>query len=185
MNLEKEVYTTFEVAKICNANITSIKNWIEQGELRAFRTPGGHYRIERKVLDDFLNRHGMPNPFSSRARRRVLVVHPRADLADELRKVLGDKNDYDSTTDAVDGLLKIGQWKPDAAVIDASVEGLDVLGLCQRVRDHAELRPVDLIVVHDSGAEYGETLRSAGAFLAIHKDEGREALIEAVRRALL
>ena len=45
MNLDKEVYTTFEVARVCNANITSIKNWIDKGELRAFRTPGGHYRI--------------------------------------------------------------------------------------------------------------------------------------------
>lgn len=185
MNLDKEVYTTFEVAKICNANITSIKNWIEQGELRAFRTPGGHYRIERKVLDDFLNRHGMPNPFAHRARRRILVVNPTSELVDEIRKHLGDKHDYDVTADAVDGLLKLGQWKPDAAVIDTRVPGLDVLGLCQRVRDHAELRPIDLIVIHDEEASYDETLREAGAFVALHKDEGKEAIIEAVRRALL
>ena len=40
-NLDKTVFTTFEVARVCNANITSIKNWIEKGNLRAFRSGDG------------------------------------------------------------------------------------------------------------------------------------------------
>ncbi|MFU8802413.1 MAG: helix-turn-helix domain-containing protein [Bradymonadaceae bacterium] len=185
MNLDKEVYTTFEVAKICNANITSIKNWIEQGELRAFRTPGGHYRIERKVLDDFLNRHGMPNPFTQRERRRILVIHPNNELIDHMRERFGSMHDYDAAGDALDALLKIGQWMPDAAVVDMRIEGLDVLGLCKKVRDHAEFRPVDLIVVHDQDQVFDESLRNAGADFTVHQAEGEDAVIEAVRRALL
>ncbi|MBA2664757.1 MAG: helix-turn-helix domain-containing protein [Bradymonadaceae bacterium] len=185
MNLDKEVYTTFEVAKICNANITSIKNWIEQGELRAFRTPGGHYRVERKVLDDFLNRHGMPNPFAMRERRRVLLVHRDHELLVRLRGQLGESHDYDSTADPVDALLKIGQWKPDAAVIDVSIGGIDAVGLCQRVRAHAELRPVDLIIVHNFDEPFDQSVRDAGANYTVKGEASEGAIIEAVRRALL
>lgn len=184
MNLEKEVYTTFEVAKICNANITSIKNWIEQGELRAFRTPGGHYRIEQKILDDFLNRHDMPNPFAARTRRRILLVHPDEQFVDRLRAHLGDTHDYDTTSNAVDALLKIGRWKPDAAVVDLNVSGIDAVDLCERVRADAELRPVDLIIVHDNDESYDQSVRDAGANFTV-PNGGEEAIVEAVRRAIL
>lgn len=184
MNLEKEVYTTFEVAKICNANITSIKNWIEQGELRAFRTPGGHYRIEQKILDDFLNRHSMPNPFASRERRRILLVHPDVHFADRMRIHFGEDHDYDSTSNAVDALLKIGRWKPDAAVVDISVNGIDAVGLCERVRADAELSPVDIIIIHDNDDTYDQSVRNAGANYTVHNG-GEDAIVEAVRRAIL
>ncbi len=182
MNLDKKVYTTFEAASICNANITSIKNWIDQGELQAFRTPGGHYRIEKKVLDDFLNRHGMPNPFAERERRRILLVHPEQSLLEQLRSEFGTKHEYDATDDAVDALLKIGQWRPDAAIVDSRVPELDVVGLCERVREHVDLRPVHLVIVHD-GEE--DSLAKAGADFTVDRGQGQEAIFEAVRRALL
>lgn len=185
MDLEKKVYTTFEAANICNANITSIKNWIDQGELKAFRTPGGHYRIERHVLDDFLNRHGMPNPFAERERRRILLVHPDEALLSELRDNFGTKHEYDSTDDAVDALLKIGQWKPDAAIVDSRIEDLDVVGLCERVREHVDLRPVHLVVVHGKDEPQPTDLQSAGADFTVRREDGIQAIFEAVRRALL
>lgn len=183
MDMEKEVYTTFEVAKICNANITSIKNWIDQGELRAFRTPGGHYRIERKVLNAFLNRHGMPNPFAERSRRRILLVHQDEKLLGRLREAFGEDYDYDLAGDAVDALLKMGQWKPDAAVIDYEMEGLDVAGLCARVREHEDLRPIEVIVIHDEGQEVDELLAKSEA-RTIGRDDGADAIVEALRLAL-
>lgn len=185
MDLEKEVYTTFEAASICNANITSIKNWIDKGELPAFRTPGGHYRIQRKVLDDFLNRHGMPNPFADRERRRILLVHSDGSLLDKLATEFGTKHDYDGTDNAVDALLKIGQWKPDAAVIYTGIDELDVVGLCERVREHADLRPVHLIIVHEKDEELEARLTKSGADFMVRKSGGVSEIFEAVRRALL
>jgi len=185
MNLEKDVYTTFEAAKICNANITSIKNWIDQGELRAFRTPGGHFRIERQVLDDFLSRHRMPNPFAQQRQRRVLVVHPEQGLEQRVRERFGKGIDYDGSCDAVDALLKIGQWQPDVAVLDSSVNGLDVQGLCERVRENDELQGMMLVVICGEDSVEAMNLRGAGARWVVARSEGEEAVMEALRRALL
>lgn len=185
MDLSKDVYTTFEAADICNANVTSIKNWIDQGEMKAFRTPGGHYRIERRVLDDFLNRHGMPNPFSNREKQRILLVHRDTDLIDDLEEEFGSEFEYDATDDAVDAVLKIGQWKPDAAVVDDGVDELDVVGLCERVREHADLRPVHLIIIHQEGEAFDASLEQAGADFTVEADAGEAGLFEAVRRVLL
>ena len=185
MDLEKRVFTTFEAAEICHANITSIKNWIDQGKLRAFRTPGGHYRIERTVLEDFLNRHGMPNPFARRQRRRVLLIHRNVGLLEELRGRFGSGHDYDGTGDVVDALLKIGQWKPDVAVVDGEVEELDAAGLCERVREHSDLNRVKLIVLCGGDAEESARLRQIGADFTVPREAGVGAILEAVRRALL
>lgn len=185
MNLDKEVYTTFEVARVCNANITSIKNWIDKGELRAFRTPGGHYRIEQKVLDDFLTRHGMPNPFAEERQKRILVIQEDKELLGQVKQHFGEDPDYDWTDDVVDAVLKIGQWKPDAVVVDSQMESLDAPGLCQRVREHQELRPVHLIVIHDQEQDYEELVREAGADYVVRRDEGASQVIDAIRRALI
>lgn len=183
MNLQKEVYTTFEVAKICNANITSIKNWISQGELRAFRTPGGHYRIERDVLDAFLKRHGMPNPFVLGQSRDVLLAHRDADLAEALAGILGSGYRYRMCADAVDALVQMGQNTPDIAVLDERVSPMDTLALCRRMRALSPLSPMTIIIAHEAGEAFDQAVREAGAHETALLSEGAEGLVAALRRA--
>lgn len=185
VQLDKEVFTTFEAAKICNANITSIKNWIDKGELRAFRTPGGHYRIERKVLRDFLDRHCMPNPFAERERKRVLLIHPHEPLLDELVAHLGKQHEYDACSEAHAALLTLGQWCPDVAVVHAGVDDLDALQLCETVAQKDELARMRIIVLHNRDEAYTESLQSAGAHKVISPADSTRALLETVRRALI
>ncbi len=160
MDLDKEVFTTFEAADICHANISSIKNWIADGELDAFKTPGGHYRIPRDVLVDFLQRHEMPNPFAHRQTPRVLVVHPDGEFAEEFAESLGGDVEFDAADDGVGALLKIGQWKPDVAVVARRVDELDVAALCRRVEEFSDLSHVQMVVVGAEGGE--EAFREAG-----------------------
>lgn len=185
VDLDKEVYTTFESAKICNANITSIKNWIDKGELRAFRTPGGHYRIERKVLEDFLNRHCMPNPFAEREKRRILLVDRQPKRVELLAGQFGQQHRYDATDDPQQALLTIGQWVPDVAIIDDGIDGLDLIGLCETIDQNPELRRVSVIAVHDGDDRYCEELREAGCDYVVSPWSDGDAMLEAVRRALL
>lgn len=163
MDLDKEVFTTFEAADICNANVSTIKNWIDRGELDAFKTPGGHHRIEQRELDAFLNRHGMPNPFATRKRKRILLVHPDSKLQRGFEEELGEQHHCDQTDEAVDALLKIGQWKPDVAVVDCRVEQLDIAGLCRRIREYDDLSPMELIVVRNKHAPSTSVFEQAGA----------------------
>ena len=185
VDLDKEVFTTFEAAKICNANITSIKNWIDKGELRAFRTPGGHYRIERKVLDDFLNRHGMPNPFAERERRRVFLVHRDPAVIDRVAAQFGKQHEYDASGNPQQALLTIGQWRPDVAIIDDRVDGIDLLGLCETIDTNPELSLVSIIAMHSKGEAYSERLRAAGCEHVVNPVDDDEELFEAIRRSLL
>lgn len=47
-------------AKCCGVSNTTVLRWITSGQLKAFRLPGGHYRIERNAFSDFLEKYSMP-----------------------------------------------------------------------------------------------------------------------------
>lgn len=186
MKLDKDVFTTFEAARICNANISSIKNWIDQGELEAFRTPGGHYRIEKKILDRFLKRYEMPNPFLDARKRRVLIVQTDREVWEQLRERLGDDHEYEFADESVDAVLKIGQLKPDVALIDARVEGLDILGLCRRIQEHEDLCHIKLVAVYGEEDEFGEEeLIGAGAARGVVDRAGPMSMVAAIAEVLM
>lgn len=48
------------VAKSCGVSNTTVLRWITFGQLKAFRLPGGHYRIFKEDLSEFLARYHMP-----------------------------------------------------------------------------------------------------------------------------
>ncbi len=57
----EEVFTTGQVAKICKAGPSIVKQWIDSGRLKGYRIPGSqHRRIPREYLIRFLKEHGKP-----------------------------------------------------------------------------------------------------------------------------
>jgi excisionase family DNA binding protein len=59
--LNQEYISVGFIAKHCGVSNTTVLRWISAGHLPAFRLPGGHYRIGREDLADFLNKYGMPD----------------------------------------------------------------------------------------------------------------------------
>ena len=50
-----DILTTFQAARLC-ASHKSIERWIDAGFLRGFRTPGGHRRVHRADLLEFIQK---------------------------------------------------------------------------------------------------------------------------------
>ena len=57
-----QLLTSSEVGDLLQVNPSSVKKWVDDGLLVAFRTPGGHRRIRAADLVSFLVRHEMPIP---------------------------------------------------------------------------------------------------------------------------
>jgi len=58
----KKPYTTGEIAGFCNVTINAVKKWIASGKLNAFRTPGGHFRVNRDDFMEFLKESPVTYP---------------------------------------------------------------------------------------------------------------------------
>jgi excisionase family DNA binding protein len=55
--MDKGYLTTFEAAALMSVSPDAVLKWIKSGKLIAYRTPGGHYRIARKVVETLLNKN--------------------------------------------------------------------------------------------------------------------------------
>jgi excisionase family DNA binding protein len=76
-NLHAEhLLTSHEVGDLLQVNPSSVKKWVNEGRIAAFRTPGGHRRIRVADLVDFLHRHAMPIPgkLAGVSKRKLLIV---------------------------------------------------------------------------------------------------------------
>jgi excisionase family DNA binding protein len=54
------VLSVNQAGQYCQVSPQTIVNWINTGKLKAYKTAGGHRRIIKLDLDEFLKRHNMP-----------------------------------------------------------------------------------------------------------------------------
>ena len=59
---KRPVYSALEVARLCGVVNQTAINWIKSGHLKAFKTPGGQYRVYPEDLADFMASRKMQVP---------------------------------------------------------------------------------------------------------------------------
>jgi len=134
-----KLLTTGEVARYCDVSTNAVKKWIRNGRLKAFRTPGGHFRVESEDFREFLIRHHMPvyPEFFENAPRRVLLVDDDKQVREmlaEVLKTMGMKLEVEQAEDGYDALLKAGHSKPHLLVLDLRMPRMDGFEACRRIR---------------------------------------------------
>jgi len=199
---EKQVriYSALEVARVCGVVNQTAINWIKNGHLKAFQTPGGQYRVYAEDLVSFLTSRGMRVPPDLVAgdapvqpdQGLVLIVDDDPQINTLLMRFLLKKDPSRRILQAFDGFEAgrlIADRRPEAVVLDIGLPGLDGHGLCRRIKQDAALaRPVIVAISGlDQGAD-GAAILEAGADACFAKPldlERREARLRelvAVRR---
>ena len=147
----ERLLTSHEVGALLQVNPSSVKKWVNDGRIAAFRTPGGHRRIRVADLVDFLHRHAMPIPqtLAGATKQRLLIVdddlmHLRA-LARRLRPYHA-RVEVVLTENGIDALVTVGSFKPDLIVLDVYMPELDGIEVCRRLKMKAETRHIGVIV---------------------------------------
>ena len=71
-----EILTVSQAGKYCRVSPKTIINWIDGGHIKAYKTVGGHRRIKKEDLDEFLRKNAMPVPeeLKGEQRKKILVV---------------------------------------------------------------------------------------------------------------
>jgi two-component system OmpR family response regulator len=162
-NEKVRIYSALEVARICGVVNQTAINWIKNGHLKAFQTPGGQYRVYTEDLVAFLTSRGMRVPPDLTTgetvqpdRDLVLIVDDDPQINTLLMRFLQKKEPGRRILQAFDGFEAgrlIADRRPEAVVLDIGLPGLDGHGLCRRIKEDASLaRPV---IVAISGLDQG------------------------------
>jgi excisionase family DNA binding protein len=134
---DRTYLTTGQVAYHCQVSIPALKRWIQDGQLSAFKTPGGHCRIELKELQQFLHRYGMPPYPTLDPAIRILIVDDEPSVVDLFVHLLADDPrgfTLDTAIDGYEALIKVGTFQPSLLILDALMPHLDGVEVCRRLK---------------------------------------------------
>lgn len=187
--MNDRLLTTSEVAAYCQVTNDGVVKWIKAKKLRAYSTPGGHYRIRKSDFREFLERFGMPvdAEFFAEERKKILVVDDQQGMVDLIARALGDATSFQVITarDGYDAGLKIGSFKPDLIVLDVMAPNLDAVDVCKRIKLDPETEGIKVVALTGQ-AEQGSMERAykVGVDLCLPKPVQPENLKKEVSRLL-
>ena len=180
----EEVYTTHQVARFCRVQPVTIIRWIESGKLKAYKTPGGHRRVERKDLIAFLESYQMPIPaeLAGELRKKVLVVSDAADTVAAVKEALGADDDLVLATVSTgfEAGVKVAGWQPDLVILDFGAPGIDSGQVAGLLKGAAEDTPL----IGLGSDEDAEKIEAAGAASHVKTPIKARDLVSAVRKHL-
>ncbi|MCA1664426.1 MAG: response regulator [Myxococcales bacterium] len=180
----ERLLTSHEVGDLLQVNPSSVKKWVNEGRIAAFRTPGGHRRIRVADLVDFLHRHAMPIPgkLAGASKRKLLIVdddlvHLRA--LERRLKPYRSRVHLELVQNGIDALVMVGSFKPDLIVLDVYMPELDGIEVCRRLKLKAETRHIGVIVnTAHLTRSVEENALSAGAVTCVSKPMDLKVLLE-------
>lgn len=173
------IFSALEVANICGVVNQTAINWIKNGHLKAFTTPGGQYRIYAEELRKFLASRGMRIPeelqkiTQGSLTQRILIVDDNQELNNLLKEILAQRVPDFGILQAFDGFEAgrlIASEHPAIIVLDIALPGLDGHRLCKTIKEDPVLdNPVVIAISGLGDAHEGELILSEGADLFFPK----------------
>ncbi len=181
MNTSKRLYTTGEIAELCHVTINAVKKWIAAGKIGAFRTPGGHFRINSDEFMAFLDKYKLEiKEESFPERRRILVVDDEPGIVEFIKGALEmmERNFLiETASDGYDALIKVGDFKPELLVLDIKMPKIDGLEVCRRLKSDEATKNIKILVVTAYGqTEIASAVLKSGADVCLSKPLNLKAL---------
>lgn len=190
--IERRFFTTSEVARFCEVSNDGVLKWIKSGKLRAFATPGGHYRVSAEDFRSFLTRYDIPFEESlfgaAPAPPCVLVVDDDPDIREIVRRRLLELDAglrIEEASDGYDAGIQIGSLQPDLVIVDILMPRVDGFSLCRSIRANPKTQEIKVLAITALPEEANiRRMYEAGADLCLVKPLDFRELGRAVRRLL-
>ncbi len=173
------IFSALEVANICGVVNQTAINWIKNGYLKAFTTPGGQYRVYAEDLVDFLQSRGMRMPEElerivqeQRGLRTVVIVDDDRDLNDLVAQYLKKQYPDHDIHQAFDGYKAgklIAEQHPGLILLDIDLPGVNGHQLASDIKQDDSLGNPLVIAISglDDPSEREQILEEgADSFLA-------------------
>lgn len=157
-------YTTLEVAGMLGMAVRSVQMMVDRGELEAWKTPGGHRRISRASVDQWIARQrGGAEPIAAGAAEAAAGAEAIPSSASSILLIedsihfqnlvsLLVRQSFPQTKlhlagDGITGLALYGQLQPDVLIVDILLPGIDGPTLIATLRSHPQFAHSRLIVI--------------------------------------
>jgi len=185
-----DIFTVFKASKYCNVSPKTIINWIEAGHIKAYKTVGGHRRIKKSDLENFMKKQGIPIPEEEMIseRKRILIVDDDPIIVETIVQALEEEEyDYEilSASDGFEAGLQVNHFKPHLLILDIMMPDIKGYDVCKKIKENKETKDTKIIVLSAYlDDEKFKKMKEYGADLCFSKPLPLPQLKEEVAKAL-
>lgn len=138
------IFSALEVANLCGVVNQTAINWIRNGHLKAFTTPGGQYRVYAEDLRAFLEERGMRIPAELNGKSpenadwsSLVIIDDDRELNDLLKRYFEKRMPSFGVFQAFDGFEAghiLAEKRPGFVLLDIDLPGVSGHSLCKRIK---------------------------------------------------
>jgi len=146
----KNVFTTGEVAEICQISQQTVIRCFDSGRLKGFRVPGSRFRrIPRDSLIQFMKENEIPLEKLETGKKRVLVVDDDPAIVEMLVELLERDSRFTvaTATSGFEAGMKTREYMPHVIVLDYMLPDLNGNQVVKSIRGDASLSSIKIIIV--------------------------------------
>lgn len=160
-------YSTTEVAQRLGISTQTVQRWVDTGQLKAWKTLGGHRRIEAEGVELLFRLHGlaMPEgaskadgvatPESSEA-PSILIVDDNPDDRDVLAHLAAEafpKASVAAATNGFHGLVALGRMAPDILITDLLMPHMNGFEMLRQLLVGCAVKPRYILAISSNTLE--------------------------------
>lgn len=142
--------TTTEACDLIGVSKTVIKRLADEGILQIWKTPGGHRRLLRSSVDEYIMQNGRERANEDDGVLKVLVVDDDR-ISQELIKSMAQSLDFPmkvlTANDGYEGLINAGRYKPEIIFADLIMPQMDGYSMVHAMRNFETTKSATIIVM--------------------------------------
>jgi excisionase family DNA binding protein len=148
---KSEAMTTGQVALVLGTSVSLVQRMVQNNQLEAWVTAGGHRRIARSEVEKFLSKIDKTKTVKEKfLALKILIVEDdpmyRSYLEMVIRNAKIDANII-SAVDAFDALIKMERHRPHLVITDLNMAPLDGFELIKSTQSVPEYASMEILVI--------------------------------------
>lgn len=177
-------YTTRQISHICHVTVPTVAHWVDNGDLKAFKTLGGHRRVLLTNLIIFLEKFDFPVPkeLLTAKEERILIIDDDPKILKSLSNIIKKSNKNYKIFTASNGFeagQSISRIKPDLVILDLMLPGIDGFEVCKLIRQYEKKIKIIAITGFDT-KENRSKIIAAGANFYYKKPLNNQKLLKTI-----
>jgi len=182
-----EIFSIPQAAKRCAISRWTLMKCVNSGELKASRTPGGHFRILKEDLEDFIIKKKMyPLVHNRSSNKRILIVDDDLQVQKLLTVVLSSKKyETETASSGFEAGAKVVKFNPGLIILDLFMPEMSGFEVCKQIKKDSETSHIKILVLTGyDNKENREKIMKAGADDYIAKPVEKDVLLRYVEDLL-